>query len=143
MSRHPSNVIPFPNNPAHQVPSTPKPASSLKRLAKLQEATSQSSTSRSQAIPQALAMCASTPGQLPDLAVVAQVVIGFARRKGIALTSIPKIFRDQLLALCAAGDPTALMLRDWLEGNRKLLDIDGMPTPRGAHGKGEGAQWKP
>lgn len=84
-------------------------------------------------------MCAATPAALPDPAIVAQVVIGFARRKGIAMSSIPKIFREQLVALCAVGDPTALMLRDWLEGNSKLLAIDGMPTPRGAHGIGEGA----
>ena len=139
MSRHPSNVIPFPNNPAHQVRSTPKPSSRLKRLAKLQEATSQSTTSRSQAIPRAIAMCAATPPSLPDPAIVAQVVIGFARRKGIAMTSIPKIFREQLFTLCAAGDPTALMLRDWLEGNRKLLAIDGVPELGEAHGTVEGA----
>ncbi|WP_063473433.1 hypothetical protein [Rhizobium anhuiense] len=139
MSRHPSNVIPFPNNPAPKVPSTPKPSGRLKRLAKLQEATSCAATSRSQAIPQAMAMCAATPAALPDPAIVAQVVIGFARRKGIAMTSVPKIFREQLLTLCAAGDPTALMLRDWLKGNRKLLTIDGMPTPHGIGGTEEGA----
>lgn len=138
MSRHTSNVIPFPN-PSQQVPSTPEPSSRLKRLAKLREASSHSSTSGSQAIPQAIAMCAATPAALPDPAIVAQVVIGFARRKGIAMSSIPKIFREQLLALCAVGDPTALTLRDWLEGNSKLLAIDGMPTPHGAHGIGEGA----
>lgn len=137
MSRHPSSVIPFPSNPAHQVRSTPKTSSRLKRLAKLQEATSQSSTSRSQAIPQAMAMCAATPAALPDPAIVAQVAIGFARRKGITMASIPKIFREQLLTLCGAGDPTALMLRDWLEGNRKLLAVDGMPTPHDIHGTEE------
>lgn len=137
MSRHPSNVIPFSNLP-QQAPSTPEPSSRLKRLAKLQEATSGVATSRSQAIPQAMAMCAATPDALPDPAIVARVVIGFARRKGIAMTSIPKIFRVQLLALCSAGDPTALMLRDWLEGNRKLLAVNGMPTPRGIHGTEEG-----
>jgi hypothetical protein len=84
-------------------------------------------------------MCAATPPSLPDPAIVAQVVIGFARRKGVAMTSIPKIFREQLLALCAAGDPTALMLRDWLEGNRQLLAIDGVAELFGAHGNGEGA----
>lgn len=139
MSRHPSNVIPFPNNPAHKVPSTPKPSSRLKRLAKLQEATGCAATSRSQAIPQAMAMCAAAPAALPDPAIVAQVVIGFARRKGIAMTSVPKIFRVQLLTLCSAGDPTALMLRDWLEGNRKLLAVDGMPELGEAHGTVEGA----
>lgn len=139
MSRHPSNVIPFPNNLAHEVPSTPKPSSQLKRLTKLQGATNRGVTSRSQAIPQAMAMCAAMPAALPDPAIVSQVVIGFARRKGIAMTSIPKIFREQLFTLCAAGDPTALMLRDWLEGNRKLLAVDGMPTPHCIHGTEEGA----
>ncbi|MCA2376980.1 hypothetical protein ACQZ5D_06740 [Agrobacterium sp. 22-211-1] len=138
MSRHPSNVIPFPNNPAHQVPLTPKPSSRLKRLAKLQDVTSAGVTSGSQAIPQAMAMCAATSDALPDPAIVAQVVIGFARRKGIAMTSVPKIFREQLFTLCAAGDPTARMLREWLEGNRKLLDVNGMPTPHGIHGTEEG-----
>ena len=139
MNRHPSNVIPFPKNPAHKVPSTPKPSSRLKRLAKLQEATSCAATSRSQAIPQAMAMCAATPAAFPDPAIVTQVVIGFARRKGITMTSIPKIFREQLFTLCAAGDPTALMLREWLEGNRKPLAVDGMPTPHGIDGTEEGA----
>lgn len=139
MSRHPSNVIPFPNNLPHQVLSTTKPSSQLKRLTKLQESTNRGVTSRSQAIPQAMVLCASSPGQLPDPAIVAQVVIGFARRKGIAMASIPKIFREQLLTLCASGDPTALMLRDCLEGNRKLLAVDGMLTPHGIHGTKEGA----
>ncbi|MGV1784394.1 MULTISPECIES: hypothetical protein [Agrobacterium] len=139
MSRHPSNVIPFPNNLAHDVPSMPKPSSQQKRLAKLQEATNCGVTSRSQAIPQAMAMCGATPTALPDPAIVAQVVIGFARRKGIAMSSVPKIFREQLFTLCAAGDPMARMLRNWLEGNRKLLAVDGMPTPHGIHGTEEGA----
>jgi len=52
-------------------------------------------------------MCAATPTSLPDPAIVAQVVIGFARRKGIAMSSVPKIFREQLLALCAAGADVA------------------------------------
>ncbi|MCZ7468155.1 hypothetical protein M0412_08790 [Agrobacterium sp. O3.4] len=139
MSRHTSNVIPFPNNLPHEAPPTPKPSSRMKRLAKLQEATSCGATSMSQAIPQAMAMCAAKPDASPDPAIVAQVVIGFARRKGIAMTSVPKIFREQLLTLCAVSDPTALMLRDWLEGNRKLLGVIGMPTPHGIHGTEEGA----
>ncbi|UXS11598.1 hypothetical protein FY133_18360 [Agrobacterium tumefaciens] len=139
MSRHPSNVIPFPNNPAHQAPSTPEPSGRLKRLAKVQEATSGVANSRSQAIPQAMAMCAAASDALPDPGIVAKVVIGFARRKGIATASIPKIFRVQLLTLCSAGDPTALMLRDWLEGNRKLLVIDRVPTPHCLHGTEEDA----
>jgi hypothetical protein len=86
-----------------------------------------------------MAMCAAASDALPDPAIVARVVIGFARRKGIATASIPKIFREQLFTLCAAGDPTALTLRDWLQGNCKLLAVDGMPTPHGIHGTEEGA----
>lgn len=132
-------IIPFPATPPEQVPSTPVTTSRSKRLEKLLDATSQNTTSRSQAIPRAIAMCTTTPAAFPDSAIVAQVVIGFARRKGIAMESIPKVFREQLLTLCAAGDPTALMLRDWLGGNRKLLAIDGMPTPHDIHGTVEGA----
>ncbi len=132
-------IIPFPATQPEQVPSTPVTTSRSKRLAKLLDATSQNTTSRSQAIPRAIAMCATTPAALPDSAIVAQVVIGFARRKGIAMDSIPKIFRVQLLTLCSAGDPTALMLRDWLGGNRKLLAIDGVPELGEAHGTVEGA----
>jgi len=138
MSRHTSNVILFPNNPAHQAPSAPKSSGRLKRLAKLEEAASRGAA-RSLAIPQAMAMGAATPDALPDPAIVARVVIGFARRKGKAMTSIPKLFREQLVALCAVGDPTALMLRDWLEGNRRLLTLERMPELCGVDGTGEGA----
>ncbi|HCD85754.1 MAG TPA: hypothetical protein DEQ45_18340 [Agrobacterium sp.] len=139
MRRPTSNIIPFPAILPEQLSSTPVASSRSKRLAKLQGAASQSATSRSQAIPQAIALCAATAPSLPDPVIVAQVVIGFARRKGVAMSSIPKVFREQLLALCAAGDPTALMLRDWLEGNRQLLAINGMPDLGKAHGNGEGA----
>lgn len=109
-------IIPFSRNPTDQ----PLLTGRQRRLAMLQAPVNPSSASMAQAIPQAMAMCAPAADRLPDPAVVAQVVIGFAKRKGIAMASVPKIFRDQLLTLCASGDPTALMLRDWLEGNRNL-----------------------
>ncbi|WP_374901131.1 hypothetical protein [Brucella endophytica] len=68
-------------------------------MAKLQDAASHSAACRSQAIPRAIAMCKAMPDALPDPAIVARVVIGFAGRKGIAMASIPKIFREQLLSL--------------------------------------------
>jgi hypothetical protein len=114
------NIIPF--HPPHQPVAAPKRSGRLKRLAKLQHAASHSAACRSQAIPRAMAMCEAMPDALLNPAIVARVVIGFAGRKGITITSIPKIFREQLLSLCAAGDPTALMLRDWLQGNRTLLE---------------------
>jgi len=139
MCRPTSNIIPFPAILPEQVPSHPVTTSRSKLLAKLLDAARQNATSRSQTIPRAIALCAATPAALPDPAIVAQFVIGFARRKGIAMTSIPKIFREQLLALCVAGDPTALMLRDWLEGNRQLLTVDGVPEPGEDYGNGEDA----
>ncbi|MBK5568288.1 hypothetical protein [Ensifer sp. SSB1] len=111
-----TTIIPFPRKTVDQ----PLLTDRQRRLAKLQATANRSSPSMSQAIPQAMAMCAPAADRLPDPAIVAQVVIGFAKRKGIAMASVPKIFREQLLTLCASGDPTALMLRDWLEGNRNL-----------------------
>lgn len=137
MRRPTSNVIPFTNNAPEQLPSTPGASSRSMRLTKLLDATSQNTMSRSQAIPRAIEMCAATTAALPDPAIVAQVVIGFARRKGVVMTSIPKIFREQLLALCVADDPTALMLRDWLEGNLKLLAVGEVPEAGEAHVDGE------
>jgi len=108
-----------------------------KRLPKLQDPANRSTASMSQVIPLAMALCASKSDALPDPAVVAKVVIGFARRKGIAMASIPTIYRKQLLSLCAAGNPTGLLLRDWLEGNCKLLDET--PIADAINATGEGA----
>lgn len=43
--------------------------------------------------------------------------IGFARRKGAGLDSLPAQLRAWLLELCDLGDPTCRMVRDWLMGN--------------------------
>ncbi|CLP63987.1 Uncharacterised protein [Mycobacterium tuberculosis] len=51
---------------------------------------------------------------------VVRPVIGFARRKGRRLESLPPQLRFWLLDLCAAGDPTSLMVRDWLDGNPRF-----------------------
>lgn len=138
MTQDTATIIPFPAHPIQQPTSAPAPSSRLTRLAKMQDPASRSAAAMSQAIPRALAMCVSTPNRLPDPAIVAKVVISFAKRKGIAMTSVPKIFREQLLTLCAAGNPTALMLRDWLEGNRKLLAKDGSADAVAAAESGEG-----
>jgi len=44
--------------------------------------------------------------------------IGFARRKGGGLDSLPAQLRAWLLELCDLGDPTCMVIRDWLMGNR-------------------------
>jgi hypothetical protein len=73
------------------------------------------------AIPAAYAMSQHHAEMLPDPAVVIRVAIGFARRKGVALQSVPRPIRQQLEKLCAADDPAAGMVRDWLDGNRRSL----------------------
>ncbi|MCK8781894.1 hypothetical protein M0654_18085 [Rhizobium sp. NTR19] len=52
---------------------------------------------------------------------VIRPVICFARRKGRRLESLPPQLRVWLLDLCAAGDPTSIMVRDWLYGNPRLV----------------------
>ena len=93
MSRHTSNVIPFPNSRVHQPPSAPKPSGRQKRLAALEEATSRG-VARSLAIPQAMAMGASTPDALPDPAIVARSGFGVIDHVGRAIchegTSAPQ-----------------------------------------------------
>lgn len=121
MRRPTSNIIPFPGTHTDNRDFTPVTNDRSKRLEKFKAAAKQNATSRSHVIPKAFARCSANSTTPPDPAVVAQVVIGFARRKGVAMTSIPQTFRQQLLALCDAGDPTALMLRDWLRGNRQFM----------------------
>lgn len=124
MRRPTSNIIPFPGPDTKDRDFTPVTNDRSKRLETFKAAAKQRATSQSQVISKAFARCSATSSALPDSAIVAQVVIGFARRKGIAMTSIPQTFRQQLLALCEAGDPTALMLRDWLDGNREFTPHD-------------------
>ena len=51
------------------------------------------------------------------IASIIRPAIGFARRKGRRLESLPPQLRAWLLELCALGDPTCLVIRDWLDGN--------------------------
>ena len=51
-----------------------------------------------------------------DPAFVVRQAIHWTRKRPIALSSLPAMIRKDLEKLCAAGDPTGLMVRDWLEG---------------------------
>lgn len=51
---------------------------------------------------------------------IVRASIGFARRKGACLDSLPPQLRSWLLDLCDKGDPTCRMLRDWLTGNSRF-----------------------
>lgn len=64
---------------------------------------------------------------------VIRTAIRFGKRNGQSLTSLPPQMRKWLLDLCEQGDPTAQVVLDWLDGNRRFL-------PRGlATTDGEGA----
>ena len=56
-------------------------------------------------------------GRADYIASIIRPAIGFARRKGRRLESLPPQLRAWLLELCALGDPTCLVIRDWLDGN--------------------------
>jgi hypothetical protein len=51
-----------------------------------------------------------------DPAFIVRQAIHWTRKRPIALSSLPAIIRKDLEKLCTAGDPTGLMVRDWLEG---------------------------
>lgn len=63
---------------------------------------------------------ASSEAQQEFAETVIGTAIRFARRKGRSLTSLPPQMRTWLLELCGQGDPTALVVRDWLEGKSRL-----------------------
>lgn len=51
------------------------------------------------------------------IASIVRPAIGFALRKGRRRESLPPQLRAWLLELCTLGDPTCLVVRDWLDGN--------------------------
>ncbi|MGE6742416.1 hypothetical protein ACQKGC_19270 [Allorhizobium pseudoryzae] len=51
------------------------------------------------------------------VASIVRSTIGFAKRKGRRIGSLPPQLRGWLLGLCEQGDPTCLVVRDWLDGN--------------------------
>lgn len=58
------------------------------------------------------------------VASVVRIAIRSAKRRGVRLESMLSIPRKWLLDLCDEGDPTCLVVRDWLLGNRKCLPRD-------------------
>ena len=79
---------------------------------------------------QAIALAIATPpggasaeAQQEFAETVIGTAIRFARRKGRSLSSLPPQMRKWLLELCDQGDPTARVVRDWLEGNGHLHSI--------------------
>lgn len=71
------------------------------------------------ALPRALALCASSPkpplADLPDAAWVIGTGMRWVARRGRKRASLPKLVADLLERHCDAGDPAALMFREWLD----------------------------
>lgn len=57
------------------------------------------------------------------VASVVRATIGFARRKGRRIESLPPQLRVWLLELCELGDPTCVVVRAWLDGNPGFTDL--------------------
>ena len=58
------------------------------------------------------------------VASVVRIAIRSAKRRGVRLESMLSIPRGWLIELCDEGDPTCLVVRDWLLGNRTHLPRD-------------------
>ena len=109
MTNFPSNILPFPIRHASiQTASQPTPAGP--------------------AIP-----CLPLPGHerlvsddayRDHVACVIGVAIRAGRREGRSLSSLQPQLRKWLIEFCDEGDPSAIMVRDWLTGDRHYLAAD-------------------
>lgn len=130
MSKQPSaTIIPFPIRPASppkavtettahsSAPVTPTPKK-LSRARQSFEAlmARPGSSSPENCIPYRAFKKRQTVSLPIDPAFIVRQAIHWTRKRPIALSSLPAIIRKDLEKLCAAGDPTGLMVRDWLEG---------------------------
>jgi len=63
-----------------------------------------------------------------QVAMVVRIAVRSAKRRGVRLESLLPIPRRWLLDLCDAGDPTAMVIHDWLTGSKKHLpsELDGV-----------------
>jgi|GEM_PF-2586485 len=55
------------------------------------------------------------------VATIVGVAIRCGRRKGRSLSSLQPQLRKWLIDLCDQGEPSAVMVHDWLTGNRRHL----------------------
>ena len=102
-----SNVLPFPFRLVHTALVSPPPAFDL-----------------AGSIPSAN-LDADTLAAEEHREYVASIVsaaIRFGRRNGRSLSRLPSQLRKWLSDLCDAGDPACLVVRDWLDGNRRYVE---------------------
>ncbi len=80
------------------------------------------------------------------VATIVGTAIRCGRRNGRSLSSLQPQLRKWLIDLCDHDDPTAIVVRDWLTGNRRYLahvvdpcEPDGRRTSTRSVDNGEGA----
>ena len=56
-----------------------------------------------------------------DVASLTRIALRWVRRGGRKMSSLPQLIRMELDAHCRAGDPTARLIRDWIEGKSPLV----------------------
>ncbi|MBC7284666.1 hypothetical protein [Hoeflea sp.] len=120
-----TDIVPFPT----PVPSpVPKPGNHQSRRKRIMRQRGQPLSSEQTAAADEMSnMMVGTPrpwtaeDRAANVAMVVRIAIRSARRRGVRLESLLSIPRRRLLDLCVQGDPTCLVVRDWLMGNRKYL----------------------
>lgn len=72
------------------------------------------------------------------VATVVRIAIRSAKRRGVSLESMLSIPRGWLLDLCDEGDPTCIVVRDWLTGGRIDLPQHRQDKAAAWHAKQQG-----
>lgn len=72
------------------------------------------------------------------VATVVRIAIRSAKRRGVSLESMLSIPRGWLLDLCDEGDPTCIVVRDWLNGGRTDLPQHLRDKAAALHAKQQG-----
>ena len=121
-----ANIVPFPKETPTSTPA--KQGIRHSRRAQMMHQNGEPLSPEQKAVFIAKAM-ARTPKPRPwnaedhtaHVANVVRIAIRSARRRGVRLESMLSIPRGWLLDLCDEGDPTCLVVHDWLMGNLAYL----------------------
>jgi len=127
MTTNTANIIAFPK--VNELRGAKPHSSQVHNQATVQSATLPPFAKREVSQGRAEANASGLPPRTPEeqarhVAAVVRIAIRSAQRRGVRLESVLSIPRGWLLDLCDQGDPTCIVVRDWLQGNRKHLPKD-------------------
>ncbi|MBD8651038.1 hypothetical protein IFT66_08105 [Rhizobium sp. CFBP 13726] len=112
----PTNIIEFPGQRRRQPQTETANTSGAEYIAGL--------TSNTAAIEFAVgALVETDEDRALHVAAVVGASIRFARRRGISMASLPTQLRHWLVQECDRGDASAIMVREWLTGNARFVDL--------------------